>query len=256
MSTRRQNARNWTIAAGIAILTVGVLVYASPGSDAQIESTAKNSEVFKTFLNGDSIDVKSRDGFVTLTGTVTDLSHKDLAEETVANEAGVVSVNNKLVVTATSTVNSSDAWIGVKVKTTLLSHRSVNGFKTQVDVKDRVVTLRGESNSRAQKELTGDYAQNVDGVDRVINNLAVTPSTGPTLAAQMDDASITAQVKVMLLYHRSTSALKTVVKTKDGVVALSGKAQNAAEKELVTKLVNDVQGVKEVQNQMTIAPGK
>ena len=55
-----------------------------------------------------------------------------------------------------------------------------------------------------------------------------------------------------LLYHRSTSALNTKVKTKDGVVTLGGKAKNAAEKELATKFANDVKGVKSVKNQMTI----
>ena len=33
---------------------------------------------------------------------------------------------------------------------------------------------------------------------------------------------------------------------------LAGKARNAAEKDLVTKLVNDVNGVKSVKNRMTI----
>ena len=55
-----------------------------------------------------------------------------------------------------------------------------------------------------------------------------------------------------LLYHRSTSALDTSVTTKKGVVTLSGKAKNAAEKDLATKLVNDVNGVKSVKNLMTI----
>jgi osmotically-inducible protein OsmY len=55
-----------------------------------------------------------------------------------------------------------------------------------------------------------------------------------------------------LLSHRSTSALNTKVKTKDGVVTLAGKAKNAAEKELATKLVIDVKGVKSINNQMTI----
>jgi osmotically-inducible protein OsmY len=69
---------------------------------------------------------------------------------------------------------------------------------------------------------------------------------------KVDDASITAQVKMTLLSHRSTSSLNTKVKTKDGVVTLGGKAKNAAEKELATKVVNDVKGVKSVNNQMTI----
>ena len=72
------------------------------------------------------------------------------------------------------------------------------------------------------------------------------------IGESIDDASITALVKTTLLYHRSTSALKTTVETKEGVVKLGGKAKNAAEKDLATKLVSDVHGVKQVVNNMTV----
>jgi len=55
-----------------------------------------------------------------------------------------------------------------------------------------------------------------------------------------------------LLSHRSTSAFKTSVTTKDGVVTLTGKADNAAEIALAGKLANDVNGVQSVQNNMTV----
>jgi osmotically-inducible protein OsmY len=73
-----------------------------------------------------------------------------------------------------------------------------------------------------------------------------------TVGGKIDDASITAQVKMTLLYHRSTSAHNTSVTTKRGVVTLTGKAKNAAEKDLAAKFANDVKGVKGVNNQMTI----
>jgi len=85
-------------------------------------------------------------------------------------------------------------------------------------------------------------------------NHALVPSQRErlTVVQNIDDASITAQVKMMLLYNRSTSALNTSVTTKKGVVTLGGKAKNATEKDLATKLVNDVNGVKNVKNLMTI----
>ena len=67
----------------------------------------------------------------------------------------------------------------------------------------------------------------------------------------IDDATITAEVKVTLLSHRSTSAVNTHVETDKGVVTLTGKADNSAEKDLVTKLVEDIDGVKSVDNNMT-----
>jgi osmotically-inducible protein OsmY len=76
--------------------------------------------------------------------------------------------------------------------------------------------------------------------------------TPRTTGDKIDDASITAQVKMALLFHRSTSTITTKVETKHGVVTVGGKARNAAEKDLVTKLVEDVNGVKSVKNRMTI----
>jgi len=76
--------------------------------------------------------------------------------------------------------------------------------------------------------------------------------TMDAVVESIDDASITAMVKTTLLYHRSTSALNTTVETKEGVVNLGGKAGNAAEKDLATKLTSDVHGVKSVTNNMTV----
>ena len=68
----------------------------------------------------------------------------------------------------------------------------------------------------------------------------------------MDDASVTAQVKMVLLTHRSTCSLKTKVETREGEVMITGIAKNAAEKALVSKLVTDIKGVTSVKNQMTV----
>jgi osmotically-inducible protein OsmY len=140
------------------------------------------------------------------------------------------------------------------VKTTFLFHRSVSAL-TEVDTKDGIVTLKGDATSEAQKELTTEYAKDVEGIKDVKNEMTVSKTSKKahrTTGDKIDDASITAQVKMALLFHRSTSAIDTKVVTKNGVVTLSGKAKNTAEKDLATKIVNDVKGVKNVKNQMTI----
>ena len=241
------------IVAVVALLLSGVPARASQ-TDDRIESSAKQSYVFKTYLKADDIKIQSINGVVTLTGTVSEESHKSLAEETVAGLPSVKSVDNKLTVKETPPTANSDAWVMTKVKTALLFHSSVSASATKVDVKDGIVTLQGEADSQAQKDLTSEYAKDVEGVKDVKNEMTVSKTskkTGTT-GEKIDDASITAQVKMTLLYHRSTSALHTSVTTKDGVVTLVGEASNAAEKDLVTKLVNDVNGVKSVKNQMTI----
>ena len=240
-------------AAGSLFLTAAPL--RATETDDRIEASAKKSHVFKTYLAEDSIKTDSKNGAVTLTGTVASSSHKSLAEDTVESLPGVVSVDNQLKVKGESPAEHSDGWIGTKVKTTLVFHRNVRATKTDVNVKDGIVTLTGEATSLAQKELTTEYAQDVEGVKSVKNEMTVakTPAkTDETIGEKIDDASITAQVKSSLVSHRSTSAIKTKVKTTDGVVTISGMAKNAAEKSLVTKLATDINGVTSVINNMTI----
>jgi osmotically-inducible protein OsmY len=132
----------------------------------------------------------------------------------------------------------------------------VSATGTTVYTKDGIVTLQGEASSMAQKELTTEYAKDIDNVKSVINNMtiATTPTMAPATPGneKIDDASITAQVKLALLSHHSTSAIHTGVTTTDGVVTLSGVAKNDAEKSLVTKLTEDIDGVTSVINNMTI----
>jgi osmotically-inducible protein OsmY len=223
-------------------------------TDDRIESSARKSHVFKSYLKDDSIKTESKDGAVTLTGTVASNSHKSLAEDTVESLPGVKSVDNQLKVKGETHAEHSDGWVSTKVKTTLLFHRNVSGSATDVYVKDGIVSLRGVASSQAQKELTTEYAKDVEGVKDVKNEMTIakSPAKPATIGEQIDDASITAQVKSSLMSHRSTSSVKTKVETTDGVVTLSGVAKNAAEKTLVTKLVNDIEGVTSVVNNMTV----
>ncbi|MCX5883804.1 MAG: BON domain-containing protein [Deltaproteobacteria bacterium] len=240
---------------------ITVSLFASEMDD-RIESSVKQSYVFKTYLKGDDIIIQSKDGIVTLTGTVSEESHRSLASETVASLPGVVNVDNKLTVKDEVPAVNTDAWLITKVKSALLFHRSVSATETEVLAKDGIVTLRGETTSTTQKNLTAAYAKDVEGVKAVKNEMTVltaamkpgTKTMGEKVVAiseSIDDASITALVKLTLLYHRSTSAINTTVVTKNGVVMLGGKARNMVEKNYATKLVSDVYGVKKVVNKMT-----
>jgi hyperosmotically inducible periplasmic protein len=242
------------IAMTAAILFSGAAVQASE-IDTRIEAAAKNSYVFKTYLKKDAINAFSKDGVVTLLGTVNVPSHKGLAEETVARLPGVKSVDNQLVLNGEQPAESSDGWISMQVKYSLLYNRNVSGINTQVFVEKGAVTLRGEAQNQAQKDLAEEYAKDVKGVTGVKNEMTIAKvSTEPkqTMSEKIDDASITAQVKMAFLTHHSTSAFKTGVETNNGVVTLSGNAINAAGKDMATKVAGDVNGVTQVINNMTV----
>lgn len=240
--------------AALALLSFTTMPVHASETDSRIEGTARQTYVFKTHLLNDDIKITSKDGAVTLTGLVADESHKALAQDTVAGLPGVTHVDNRLEIKGAPPSANSDAWLRDKVKITLLFHSSVSASRTEVDVTDGIATLRGNANSFAQKQLATEYAMDVDGIKQVKNEMTVltTPIQERTFVEKVDDASITAQVKMTLLYHRSTSAVKTSVTTKNGIVTLSGKASNADEIKLATKLASDVIGVNSVKNLMSI----
>src|ERR1039457_5495426 len=151
-------------------------------TDSRIESSAAKSYTFKTTLKDDSIKTVSKDGVVTLTGTVAEASHKNLAEDTVASLPGVKSVDNQLVVSGEQPAEHSDAWITTKVKSALLFHRHVSASGTTVYTKDGIVTLQGVASSQAQKELTTEYAKDIDNVKEVKNEMTI--ATTPALASE------------------------------------------------------------------------
>lgn len=237
----------------LLVIASPLALFANSANDRKIEDAAKASYNYRTVLE-DNVKVKASDGVVTLTGTVQDKDDKALAADTVENLPGVVSVNNEIVV-ASKYEERSDAWMAFKIRSRLLVKGNVSATATEVAVQDGVVTLTGTAANLAQKELTGAYAADIDGV-KSVNNEIVVASAEPTVVENatevIDDASITSQVKFALLGHKSTSALKTKVTTNSGVVMISGVAESSAEKALVTKLAGDVRGVKSVVNSMTV----
>jgi len=251
-------AKQYWVLAGmvVGLSSFNVTLFATE-TDDRIEAAAKQSYVFNMYLIGDDVTIRSKEGVVTLTGTVSSEPYKLLARETVLSLPGVMSVDNRLVAKGEVPAGYKDAWLVTKVRSTLMFHRNLNAAAIKVTARDGTVTLTGgQAIGTDQKNLATEYAEDVEGVRNVVNEMTVlTPpmrSDESTVSEPMDDASITALVKMTLLYHRSTSALDAAVETKEGVVTLGGKTGGEAERDRAAKLVSDVHGVKTVVNNMTI----
>lgn len=236
------------------LLFTGVPTYASE-NDELIKSSIWKTYAFKTYLAEDSIIVEVDKGVVTLSGTVLVDSHRTLAKETVQNILGVKTVENNLDTEAEVAARKADYWIGKKVTLSLMFHRNVNAGDTTVEVKNGVVTLKGQAINTAQKDLTAEYAKDISGVTSVSNEMTVATTPPPparTLGEKIDDASIVGLVKAELASRHSTSSIDIKVMARDGTITLTGIAKNAAEKSLVSKLVEDIRGVTSVNNEMTV----
>lgn len=144
-----------------------------------------------------------------------------------------------------------DTIITTQVKMALLLHRTTATFQTDVTTNDGVVIIEGTVQKSEEKEFITKVVEDIHGVKSVQNKMTTTNNT-TTIGEKIGDTALTAKVKMALVLHRSTGALRTSVTTTDSVVTVGGKAKNKAEKELVTKVVEDVEGVNNVVNNMTI----
>jgi BON domain len=70
------------------------------------------------------------------------------------------------------------------VRSVLALHRKVSGSKTEVDIRDGVITLRGAATSEAQQDLATEYAEDVKGVLRVTNVMTVLSSQRSSMEFQ------------------------------------------------------------------------
>lgn len=243
-----------TAPAALLLLAAAPLPARDADTDGRIEKTIQASYTFRTYLKDDAISVKAEGGVVTLSGSVSEDYHRELALETASGVPGVESVKDELKVKGPQPEERSDPWITAKVKAALAFHAHVSAGSTHVDTTAGVVTLSGKAGTEAQKELSGEYARSVSGVKGLRNELVVTGHSAESLGEQVDDASITAQIKTELLFHSATHAASTQVETHNGAVTLRGVAENPAEKDLATKLAEDVHGVKRVDNRMAVKP--
>ncbi len=269
----KMNVSSRALTLAFAGLLVGATALRADSRDDRVEDAFKSSHVYKTQLQQTNISIHAKDGLVTLKGSVENEDQRRLAEDTARSLPGVDRIDDQIRVT-NEPRESSDEWIALKVRSALLFHRNVSESHTKVHVQDGVVTLNGTASSDAEKALSEEYAKDVKGVRRVDNQLRVVTAedraevhadrreadakadarlNGDRPAGQViDDASITAQLKSALAVHKSTSAVRTDVTTRDGVVTITGQARNGSEKDLVTKIAENIDGVRSVHNDMRI----
>ncbi|RUM29348.1 MAG: transporter [Alteromonas sp.] len=162
--------------------------------DAWIDGKAEATLLFNGNLDSFDINTDVKNGNVVLTGKVENSVDRKLAEELVANIDGVTSVDNKLTVVSDKdmegdmsddmedtvdegTSELTDAKIATVIKTRLLMDTDISGFDIDVDVENGVVTLTGDVDSDAERDLAVEIAKNASDVKDVESNLRVVTET-------------------------------------------------------------------------------
>jgi hyperosmotically inducible periplasmic protein len=150
----------------------------------------------------------------------------------------------------------TDAGITTAVKTRLAADDTVKAYQIDVDTRDKVVTLSGSVNTAAEKTQAAAVARGTDGVVNVVDNitLKVPAEMARPVDTAIGDAALTAAVKTKLLADPKVSGLKIDVDTKNGMVTLTGTVRSQAEKDEALRLARETENVRNVTDQITVAP--
>ncbi|MBQ4830534.1 BON domain-containing protein [Alteromonas sp. MMG017] len=165
--------------------------------DAWIDGKAEATLLFNGNLDSFDINTDVNNGNVVLTGKVDHSVDKKLAEELISNIDGVMSVDNQLSVIEEKDMDKmasdmsddaeseydeqtgtlTDAKIATVIKTRLLMDSDISGFDIDVDVEAGNVTLTGNVDSDAERQLAVEIAKNASDVKNVEDNLQVITET-------------------------------------------------------------------------------
>ena len=152
--------------------------------DASITMRIKTTYLFNGHLNPFRINVDTHDGVVTLHGAVPSDIHRDLAVEIARNADGVKEVDNELRLAAGGSVGPDepdksfgdavgDATTTATIKLSLAFQRGVKASHIAVHTDRGTVTLTGEVDSQAERQLAARIARDTEGVKNVVNELMV-----------------------------------------------------------------------------------
>jgi hyperosmotically inducible protein len=144
-------------------------------SDMWITTASKVRLIADDQTPATSINVDTRNGTVTLFGTVPNAGAKAAAEAEVRKVDGVKSVRNELQVvppSAKEAVEASDAQIKEQI-TKKVDKAAIDDSDIHVDVKDGVVRLTGEVDRQTDRLRALTIARATDGVRSVIDEIQV-----------------------------------------------------------------------------------
>ncbi|GAB3271898.1 BON domain-containing protein [Parahaliea aestuarii] len=153
-----------------------------------------------------------------------------------------------------------EAWMEGKLETALLFNRHLNNFAIDPEVNGTEVVLQGTVASDVDRDLAEQIALSIDGIESVDNELEVqkdyiekkAENTADTFATRVEDATLTAEVKLKLLANSNTEGLEVNVDTRNAVVTLNGTVDSDAGKDLAGKIAANVDGVRKVENELRV----
>jgi osmotically-inducible protein OsmY len=213
-----------------ALLCIGSLASVSRASrilmDPLITSAVEDELLMDKAVRLDGIDVWTREGIVTLSGTVDNILAKGRAERIAETIKGVRAVVNTIRVVPP--LARLDWEIRNDVRDALFSDPATDSYQLKVTVENNTVTLSGSVDSWQEKELAEQVAKGVKGVMAVNNEITV------DYKKKRPDSEIESEIEQRLRWDVLVDDGLIDVKVDDGEARLTGIVGSAAEKRVAT----------------------
>jgi osmotically-inducible protein OsmY len=119
--------------------------------------------------------------------------------------------------------------------------------KVSVKANDGIVTLTGVVADNSMKSIAEDTVSDLPGVVRVNNQITLDPSL-----KEHSDTWIALKLHTQLLVRANVSNANTKVDVTNGVVTLTGTADNQAQKDLTGLYAKEIDWVKSVDNKIVV----
>jgi len=154
----------------LVVGSVEAAVDVSEIEDEDITRAIETELLFNDAVSSHLIDVETREGIVTLSGSVDNLLAKEQALAIAEATRGVRSVIDQLQIFP---VTRSDRDIRDDVNRALMGDPATDSYEIEVQVSDGVVILRGTVDSWQEKSLSEQVAKGVRGVKDIQNNIVI-----------------------------------------------------------------------------------
>jgi osmotically-inducible protein OsmY len=127
------------------------------------------------------------------------------------------------------------------------NYRTVLDGKVSVKANDGIVTLTGVVADNSMKSIAEDTVSDLPGVLRVDDQITLDPAL-----KEHSDTWIALKLHTQLLVRANVSNANTKVDVTNGVVTLTGTADNQAQKDLTGLYAKEIDWVKSVDNNIVV----
>jgi len=189
------------------------------------------------------IQINTKEGIVTLSGTVPSLASKTYAVKEVKKIRGVIGVVNRITF---SPEWRSDHDIEQEVRRKILNSAVIASQGIQVTSFQGIVRLKGTVPTWEELDEAERLASEVHGAKEVINQIILDMSFKRT------DQDIKADVVSALQRNVYLTDLPITASVKDGVVTLEGTVASPYEKDLATTILKRSSQVRKVENHLQV----